>query len=246
MRAEQMFAAGMVGLMIASTTQAQTRNNVLTPAEAGSGWSLLFDGHSMAQWRGAYAKDFPVRGWVVQDGELRGELSGGMESGDGGDIVTKKIYRNFEMLFDWKLGPGGNSGVKYFVEEREPKPVGSQPGYEYQLIDDANYIYLGKHLDAARKTGAIYDVIAPKGKGDTPVNVWHTSHIRVQGNHIEHWLDGVKIVDIDRTSKEFREGVQKSKFSSYPDFGGIQQGHILLQDHGHNVSFRNLKIRQLP
>jgi hypothetical protein len=240
-------AAAGAALSLASLmdqTQAPV-NNVLTPAEAKSGWSLLFDGHDLSQWRGAYAKDFPARGWTVQDGELRGQLSGGMESSDGGDIVTKKIYGNFEMLFDWKLGPGGNSGVKYFIEEREPKPAGSQPGYEYQIIDDADYIYLGKHLDPAKKTGAIYDVVPPQNKGDTAMNVWHTSRIRVRGDHIEHWLDGVKVLDIDRKSLAFREGVEKSKFHAYPNFGGIQRGHILLQDHGHNVAFRNLKIREL-
>jgi hypothetical protein len=238
--------AGAALLLSFTGARAQSQSsNVLTPEEAKGGWSLLFDGQDMSQWRGAYEKDFPARGWVVQDGELRGKLSGGMESGDGGDIVTKKIYGNFEMVFDWKLGPGGNSGVKYFIEEREPKPAGSQPGYEYQIIDDANYIYLGKHLDAVKKTGAIYDVVAPHDKGDTAMDVWHTSRIRVRGDHIEHWLDGVKILDVDRKSAAFRDGVAKSKFKDYPNFGGIQRGHILLQDHGHNVSFRNLKIREL-
>ena len=112
-------------------------DNTLSAAEIHEGWKLLFDGHTTNGWRGAYMDAFPTKGWVVKDGELRGELSGGMESSDGGDIVTLKKYTSFDLVFDWKLGPGGNSGVKYFVEERRPKPAGSQAGYEYQIIDDA-------------------------------------------------------------------------------------------------------------
>jgi hypothetical protein len=218
--------------------------NKLTPEEVKAGWVLLFDGSHTNQWRGAYASDFPARGWVIKDGELRGEFSKGMESGDGGDIVTLKTYGNFDLIFDWKLGPGGNSGVKYFVEERKPKPVGSQPGYEYQIIDDANYIYEGKHLDPLKKTAAIYDVV-PANKPDTVMGTWHTSRVRVSGNHIEHWLDGKKVLDVDRTSTTSKEGVAKSKFRAYPNFGSLTSGHILLQDHGHNVAFRNIKIKEL-
>ncbi len=220
-------------------------DNTLTAKEKTEGWSLLFDGHTTGQWREAFATDFPVRGWIVRDGELRGEFRKGMESGDGGDIVTREVYRNFEMYFDWKLGPGGNSGVKYFVEERQPKPTGSQPGYEYQIIDDATYIYQGKKLSPELKTASIYDVVAAD-KPDVQIGVWHRSHIRVQGDHLEHWLDGKKVVDADRKSALFQQGVTRSKFHDYPGFARISTGHILLQDHGHNVAFKNLKIRQLP
>jgi hypothetical protein len=219
-------------------------DNTLTAAEQAEGWKLLFDGSSVSQWRGAYAKDFPSRGWKVMQGELRGEFSSGMEAGDGGDIVTRDVYGDFEMYFDWKLGPGGNSGVKYFVEEREPKPAGSQPGYEYQIIDDANYIYNGKKLTPRLKTASIYDVI-PADKPDVSMGVWHRSHIRVQKNHIQHWLDGKEVLNIDRSSAVFAEGVRTSKFRDYPGFATISAGHILLQDHGHNVAFKNLKIRRL-
>ena len=224
--------------------KAQTANT-LTVAEKKDGWTLLFNGKDMSQWRGAYISTFPVRGWIIKDGELRGEFSSGMEAGDGGDIVTLKTYRDFEMVFDWKLGAGGNSGVKYFVEERQPKPEGSQPGYEYQIIDDANYIYMGKHLDPAKKTAAIYDVVAAD-KPDTVMGVWHSSRIQVRGNHIEHWLDGKKVLDVERTSQVFLDGVKQSKFHDYPNFASIPSGHILLQDHGHNVAFRNIKLKELP
>lgn len=221
-------------------------DNTLSKAEARSGWKLLFDGHSTDGWRGAYMNQFPQKGWVVKDGELRGELSGAMEAGDGGDIVTLKTYASFDLVFDWKLGPGGNSGVKYFIEERQPKPVGSQPGYEYQIIDDANYIYNGVHLPARLKTASIYDVVPANLKADTQMGVWHRSRILVRGDHIQHWLDGVEVLNVDRKSDLFLKGVADGKFSKYPGFASIPSGHILLQDHGHNVAFKNIKIKQLP
>lgn len=232
-------------MLAASTVLMAQPANTLTDAEKKDGWTLLFDGKQLSQWRGAYMEGLPQHGWVIRDGELRGEFTEGMEAGDGGDIVTRKTYANFEMVFDWKLGAGGNSGVKYFVEERQPKPQGSQPGYEYQIIDDANYIYMGKPLDPTKKTAAIYDVVAPN-KGDTAVGVWHSSRIRVRGNHIEHWLDGKKVIDVERTSAVFQQGVAKSKFHGYPNFAAIHSGHILLQDHGHTVAFRNVKLKPLP
>lgn len=216
----------------------------LTNFERKSGWALLFDGKTTDGWRGAYSNRFPDLGWVIRDGELRGELSSGGESGDAGDIVTLKKYQDFELIFDWKLGKGGNSGVKYFVEERQPKPAGSQPGYEYQLIDDAGYLYMDKKLPQDLKTASVYDVAAAQ-KPDAEIGVWHSSKIVVQGNHIEHWLDGAKVLDIDRQSEIFINGVADSKFKSYPGFSDITQGHILLQDHGHSVAFKNIKIKEL-
>jgi hypothetical protein len=220
-------------------------DNTLSGAEVRSGWKLLFDGHTTNGWRGTYMDQFPSKGWVIKDGELRGELSGGMESSDGGDIVTLKKYRSFDLVFDWKLGLGGNSGVKYFIEERQPKPTGSQPGYEYQIIDDANYIYRGEHLPSRLKTASIYDVVAANLKSDTQMNVWHRSRILVRGNHIQHWLDGVRVLDVDRTSDQFKQGVADGKFKDYPGFATIPAGYILLQDHGHNVAFKNIKIKEL-
>jgi hypothetical protein len=237
----------MIGLIVpivfALSTNAQ-KQNVLTEAERKAGWQLLFDGSTTTGWRGAYATSFPTTGWKVENGELRGELTNGAEAGDAGDIVTFKKYKNFELVFDWKLGKGGNSGVKYFIEERLPKPEkGSQPGYEYQLIDDADYIYNDKHLPANLKTASIYDVVAAKKK-DVKMNQWHRSKIKVSGDHIEHWLDGVKVVDTRRDSETFKKGLAAGKFHTYQGFDKIPEGHILLQDHGHNVAFRNIKIKQ--
>jgi len=232
-------------LLLSQLSHGQQVDNTLTPAEKRQGWQLLFNGKTTTGWRGAYADAFPAKGWVVREGELRGELHDGAESGDAGDIVTLKKYKNFTLRFDWKLGEGGNSGVKYFIEERQPKPAtGSQAGYEYQLIDDARYIYKDKHLRDDLKTASIYDVVAAT-KPNVAMNRWHSSRIVVRGNHIEHWLDGSKVLETDRNTDAFRQGVTDSKFSTYTGFATIPEGHILLQDHGHSVAFKNIKIRQI-
>lgn len=227
-------------LFCQSTGMGQAR---LSRSEKKAGWVLLFDGKTTKGWRGAYSNTFPQHGWVVKDGELRGELSAGAESGQAGDILTVQQYQNFELTFEWKLGKGGNSGVKYFVEERLPKPQsGSLIGYEYQLIDDANYIYNGKLLPPDLKTASIYDVV-PAQKPDAKVGQWHTSKIVVHNDHIEHWLDGVQVLAVQRNAEVFKQGLEDSKFKDHPGFASIPKGHILLQDHGHSVAFRNIKIR---
>lgn len=219
--------------------------NTLTPAEIKQGWQLLFDGKTTNGWRSAYKTTFPDKGWKVENGELKGELSNGGESEDVGDIITLKKYRNFEMVFDWKLGKGGNSGVKYFIEERLPKPErGSASGYEYQLIDDADYMYMDKHLPQDLKTASIYDVI-PASKPDVKINIWHTSKIVVNNNHIEHWLDGKNVMKTNRNTEAFRKGVADSKFKDYEGFATLPEGHILLQDHGTRIAFKNIKIREI-
>ncbi len=236
----------ILGFLIMPSVALAQLPNTLSQAERNDGWQLLFDGKTTTGWRGAYAETFPRTGWVVKDGELRGELHEGAESGDAGDIVTLRKYANFELVFDWKLGKGGNSGVKYFIEERQPKPPrGSQSGYEYQLIDDADYIYNGQHLPADLKTASIYDVVAAT-KPDVTIGTWHQSRIVVNNHHIEHWLDGVKVINSNRTADAFRQGVADSKFKEYAGFADIPEGRILLQDHGHNVAFRTLKIKPLP
>ncbi len=222
------------------------QSNKLSPSEVKNGYQLLFDGKTNNGWRGAYQNQFPTHGWMIKNQQLLGQLSAGKEAGDGGDIITLKKYKNFDLTFDWKLGKLGNSGVKYFVEElpEKPKNSGSLIGYEYQLIDDEDFIYNEKHLPEDHKTGALYNIIPPN-KPNVKIGRWHTSRIVVKGDQIEHWLDKKRIVSINRNSEEFKKGYLQSKFKSIVGYDQRKEGYILLQDHGHNVAFKNIKIKEL-
>lgn len=220
--------------------------NTLTPQEETMGWKLLWDGKTNTGWRGANKAGFPEKGWEINEGVLSVNESGGGESNHGGDIVTEKKYSDFELVLDFKLSPGANSGVKYFVIEELNKGLGSAIGLEYQLLDDA------KHPDAAMGVGgnrtlaSLYDLIpSEKNAKINPPGQWNTARILVKGAHVEHWLNGTKVVEYERGTQIFRALVQKSKYAQYPDFGEADAGHILLQDHGNAVSFKNIKIREL-
>lgn len=223
-----------------------TQRNTLTAEEKREGWKLLFDGSTTAGWRGAYREQFPESGWVIKDGALMSINEGGRESQAGGDIVTADEYSNFDLQFEWQLSAGGNSGVKYFVEERRPRPAGSTIGCEYQIIDDAKYNDPAHGaLKEAQKTGALYDLIPARDKVVNPPGEWNQSRIVVRGRHVEHWLNGRKVVEYERGGESFRAAVAASKFKDYQGFGEAPRGRILLQDHGHKAAFRNIKIRAL-
>ncbi|AQG79707.1 3-keto-disaccharide hydrolase [Spirosoma montaniterrae] len=224
--------------------------NTLTDKEKRAGWKLLFDGKTTNGWRGAYADKFPERGWSVQDGMLTIQQSDGSESQSFGDIVTTGEYADFEITFDFKLTEGANSGLKYFVVEHQPKPAGSAFGLEFQVLDDDKHPDAKKGRDGNRTVGSLYDLIPATGKQANAIGEWNTGRIISKGTHVEHWLNGKKVVDYERGSEKFRELVAMSKYSA-PDynahgrFGEAPKGHILLQDHGNRVYYRNMKIRTL-
>ena len=209
--------------------------NSLTDKEKADGWKLLFDGKETSAWRAYAHTEFPAEGWVIEDGCLKNV--GGFH---GGDLVTKQEFTDFDLKFEWRISPGGNSGVKYLVKEGKTGKAGV--GFEYQLLDDE------KNEDALngpiRQAGAIYYVIAPnKSKRLKPVGEFNESEIIVRGNHIEHWLNGAKIVETELGSPELEEAIAKSKFAKTAGFGQKKPTVILLQDHGNTVWFRNLKIK---
>ncbi|HKB91391.1 MAG TPA: DUF1080 domain-containing protein [Opitutaceae bacterium] len=227
---------------------ADTAPNVLTSQETKAGWKLLWDGKTTNGWRSARSTTFPDHGWTIKDGTLSVVDSGGHEGSGGGDIVTLDKYSNFELVVDFKITPGANSGIKYFVDpELNKNAAGSSIGYEYQVLDDERHpdAKLGKNGN--RTLGSLYDLLpASKSKKVNPIGEWNTARIVVRGIHVEHWLNGEKILDYTRPSPEFQAAFAESKFKKLEHFPTVKEGYILLQDHGNAVSFRNIKIRVLP
>ncbi len=229
--------------------------NTLTEDEQQAGWKLLWDGKSGDGWRSAKTNTFPQHGWSIADGVLTVHDNKGEESAGGGDILTAKRYADFELTAEFKLTPGANSGIKIFVQPNispidkvtgKPTGVGSAIGMEFQLLDDALHpdAKLGK--DGDRKLGSLYDLMpAPANKVTKPIGEWNRARIVSRGQHVEFWLNGQLTVQFERGSENFRAHVAESKFKNIPDFGEWADGHILLQEHGNEVSFRNVKIREL-
>jgi hypothetical protein len=229
--------------------------NTLTAEEKAAGWKLLWDGKTTDGWKSAKADAFPTKGWEIKDGVLS-VLAGnnGAEAGTGGDIITKERYSSFELVADFRITPGANSGIKYFVQPGlssiDSKGVkttaGSSIGCEFQLLDDERHpdAKLGKNGN--RTIGSLYDLItAAASKKPNAIGEWNTARIIVKGSKVEHWLNGANVVGYDRNSAKFRETVAGSKYHTIAGFGEWPEGHILLQDHGNNASFRNVKIRVL-
>jgi hypothetical protein len=220
--------------------------NTLTQKEIGEGWVLLFDGKSTDGWRGAKIATFPEHGWKVENGELTVLESGGAESRNGGDIVTIEQFSDFELSFEFKLTPGANSGVKYNVTGIDPGRPGSALGMEYQVLDDERHPDAKKGIAGNRTIASFYDVIAASSeKKVKPIGEWNHGRIIVKGPHVEHWLNGIKVLEFERGSEAFKAAIARSKFKAVEGFGLAPQGHILIQDHGNRVSYRNIKLRKL-
>ncbi|MGB5820299.1 MAG: DUF1080 domain-containing protein [Saonia sp.] len=224
-----------------------TTKNKLTMDEEKNGWKLLWDGKRTDGWRGAKLDEFPENGWEIEDGILTVLSSGGEESAAGGDIVTKELYQDFELKVDFKITEGANSGIKYYVDTDLNKGPGSSIGLEYQILDDARHpdAKEGSH-EGSRTLASLYDLIqANTDKPTKPIGEWNTAHIVSVDNHVEHWLNGIKVLEYERKSDDYKKLVSESKYAGWPNFGESDSGHILLQDHGDRVSFKNIKIKSI-
>jgi hypothetical protein len=224
-----------IGTLLCSPVEAADGQNELTKAEATAGWKLLFDGQTTQGWHSFKKQTFPEKGWVVEDGWLHCLGKG------GGEVISSADFDDFELSWEWKQAPGGNSGVKYFVSEKRESAL----GHEYQMIDEQREPD-AKQGSGKRVTAAFYDVLKPTApvpvKAPPDIN---RSRIIAKGNHVEHWVNDAKVLEYECGSPELKAALAQSKFRTTPDFGVKIRGHILLQDHHSEVWFRNVKIRPL-
>jgi len=239
----------------ASAQNAAAPHNTLTAQEKAEGWRLLWDVRTTDGWRSPKGDYFPTTNWLIKDGEFSIVSDGKGQSQSGGDIITREVFSNFDFTLDFKITPICNSGVKIFVQPNldihtginGPPGTGSCYGLEYQILDDDRHPDAKLGHDGNRREGALYDLLpAGPNKHPNPIGEWNHLRIVSHGRHVEHWLNGEKILEYERGSAEFRAAVAQSKFSQIPHFGEWADGHILLQEHGSAVSFRDIKLRVLP
>ena len=233
--------------------QQASKINKLTKVEIRQGWKLLFDGKTFNGWRGLGRDHVPAGLWVIENGMIKKVNTGNMKNlpdgrpVEGGDLTTVDTFENFELSFEWKVNKGGNSGLKYNVSEEMCEQNGSKYsalGFEYQLLDDGDESYKGK-LKPSQFSGSLCDLIPSKNVSLKPVGEFNSSRILVNGKHVEHWLNGTKVMEFEFGSKELEDAYKISKFNKIQGFIDKRNAHIVLQNHNDESWFRNIKIREI-
>lgn len=244
------YALGSVAMMItavatssgpgmAAQTKDAASHNYLANDEKLAGWLLLFDGKTLEGWRGYNKKDASATRWKVEGGLLTVDAAQGQDTRGALDLITQHVFDSFELIFEWRIAPGGNSGVKYFVLEDREAAI----GHEYQVIDDEKHP--DAKLGAKRQTASFYDVLAAENRPLKPAGSFNLSRIVVRGTTVQHWLNGVRVLQYELGSPALQAAIEGSKFAGIERFGKPQKGHILLQDHGDRVWYRNVKVRRI-
>jgi hypothetical protein len=226
-----MSAVGLLVLLSSVVMTAQALPT-LTAKEKSDGWKLLFDGSSLGGWR-SYKSETPPSGWRASAGEL-------IRDGEGGDLMTTEQFGDFELSLEWKVSKNGNSGIIYRATTEGPSPWSTGP--EFQILDNAGHADGKSPLTSA---GSNYAVNPPVKDVTKPVGEWNSIRLIAKGNRIEHWMNGVKLLDYEVGSPDWEARVKASKFATMPGYGRAKRGHIVLQDHGDVVAYRNIKIRPL-
>jgi hypothetical protein len=245
-RTSCVLAFGLLGALLVPSLSAQKPTSTAAAAKAGltaeetrAGWKMLFDGKSLAGWRGYKKPDAAGSRWSVEDGVLTLAKDDGKDTHGARDLISIETFDHFELAWEWRISVGGNSGMKYFVLE----DMDSAIGHEYQLIDDE------RHPDAKigpkRQTSALYDVLAATNRPLKPAGEWNQSRVVVRGMIVEHWLNGTKVLSYELGSPALKAAIAESKFKDVARFGTLQKGHILVQDHGDQVWYKTIKIRPL-
>jgi len=235
-----------------AATESAALHNILTETEKADGWILLFDGKTFGGWRGLGRDGIPEGHWTIEDDAIKKIPSAEVPLQDdgqplqGGDLLTVDTYLDFEFNFEWKISPGGNSGIKYNVSEEMSTanpPRHAALGFEYQVLDDD--LHPDALVSVTHQAGALYNLKSAEAKVLKPVGEYNAARILFRGQHGEHWLNGKKILEYDLDSEDFQARLQKSKYRGYSGFADKREGHIVLQDHTDAVWFRNLKLRKI-
>lgn len=225
-------------ILVSCSGSKNIANNQLSTKEKNQGYTLLFDGKTMDGWRGYQNK--PITSWSIEDGSLHCKGTAANYGAMSNDLVTDRQYENFDLSLDWKISPKGNSGILYMVSEAEPNA--STTGPEYQIIDDINF---PQKLEDWQHTAADYAMYpAPTAKPNA-AGEWNHARIIVNGNHVEHWLNGKKVVEYELYSPDWEKRKMAGKWKNAPNYAKSKSGHIAFQNHGSEAWFKNIKIKEL-